>query len=377
MPIGTQRNARALKPEILRNEMVERVDQVERMNAGGDGEYASAMSLFPLVNIDDPSEEWYTMDGVRSPMQATSFSSESPLGTLDLPEKENLTIQSYKKKYRPDKGAETELDGTPFSLYQRAASVLRTEIFLTREQITWQGDDHIEGLIGQDGTSPHSDVAANGYVDTPAVSWSDAATATPYQDISDAAYNVLNNGRMFGDGSAEPVMLTSPSVNRDMKNTDDMLDRIINTRIGAVGDDDVRDIIDDDISAVQKVLVYLPRRNANGELIDEAGNVVDDPDDAAHDNVLEPWDPAQSRNIRHVIFMRPGAGTAYIPWFSERLLERSSQAPDPGSISVDDANGFFTQVWAEEDPISTNFKAAQEIGFHIQRPENIAILRDV
>lgn len=376
-PIATQQNARDVKPEILRNEIVENVDQIERVQAGGDGQYASAMSLFPLVNIDDPDEEWYTMDGVRGPMSAVSFSSESPLGTLDLPDKDSLEIQSYKKKYRPDKGAETELSSTPFSVYQRAASVLRTEIFLTREQVTWRGDRHIDGLIGQYGTDPHDDVSADGFVNTSLTAWSDSANATPYDDITEAAYQVMNNGRMFGGNQAEPVMLVTPSINRDLKQTTDMEDRIINTRIGAVGDDDIRDIIDDDIASVQKVLVYLPRKDADGNYIDETGTIVDDPDDAAQDNVLEPYDPVSDAQIRHVIFIRPGAGTCFVPWFSERLLERSSAAPDPGTISIDDNNGFFTQVWNESDPLTTNFKAAQSIGFHIQRGENIAILSDV
>lgn len=377
MPTATQRNAQNLKPEILRNEIVEYVDQIERVQAGGDGEYASAMSLFPLVNIDDPDEEWYTMDGVRGPMEATSFSSESPLGTLDLPSKDSLAIQAYKKKYRPNKGAETELAGGPYSLYQRAAAVLRSEIFLTREQITWRGDDHVEGLIGQTGQDAHSEVVSDGFVNTPTTSWDDQGTAEPYDDITEAAYRILNNGRMFGGQQGAPTMLLSPSVNRDMKQTDDLRDRIINTRIGAVGDQDVMDIIDDDLDSIQKVLVYLPRTNADGNYIDESGTEVDDPDDAAHDNILEPYDPSLDRQVRNVIFMRPGAGTAFVPWFSERLLERASEAPDPGNIALDDSNGFFTQVWNEPDPIGTNFKAAQEIGFHIQRGENVAILQDV
>lgn len=377
MPIATQQNARDLKPEILRNEIVEYVDQMERIQAGGDGQYASAMSIFPMVNIDDPDDEWYTMDGVRSPMRATSFTSESPLGTLDLPDRDNVEVQAYKKKYRPNKGAETELSNTPFSLYQRAATVLRMEIFLTREQITWRGDRNVEGLVGEEGDDAHSQVVSDGYVDTPAASWDDETAATPYNDITDAGYEVFNNGRIFGDGDAAPAMLISPSANRDMKQTEDMENRIINTRIGAVSDSDVMDIVDDDIGMTQTVLVYIPRTNASGEYIDEAGTVVDDPDDAAQDNILEPYNAAEGRNIRNVVFMRPGAGTAFVPWFSERLLEHSMSAPEPGSVSVDDSNGFFTQVWNDHDPITTNFKAAQEIGFHVQRGENIAILQDV
>jgi len=375
MPLPTQSNARDLKPEILRNEIVENVDQMERVEAGGDERFASAMSVFPLVNLDDPDEAWYTMDGVRGPMSATAYGAESPLGTLDMPSKDGVEIQSYKKKYRPDKGAETEFDDTPYSLYRRAAAVLRTEIFLTREMLTWQGDDEIDGLQGSDGKSPHDDIPSDHLI-TPSAAWSDSANAQPYDELTNGAFEVINNGRFVGD-QALPYIYGSPSAIRDMKQTEDMEGRIQNVQIKSVGDEDVERLIDDEIAGLRKVMVYLPRTNANGEFIDESGTVVDDPDDAAHDNVLEPYDPATDSTTRNVIIGRPGAGSAFIPWFGDRLLERATNAPDPGNISVDSQNGFFTQVWNDNDPIQPNFKAAQELGFKLMRGENWAMITDV
>lgn len=374
-PIATQSNARDIKPEVLRNEIIENVDQMERIEAGGDGEFASAMSVFPLVNLDDPDEEWYVMDGVRGPMDAVAYGSESPLGTLDLPSREGVAVQSYKKKYRPDKGTETELSDSPYSVYRRAAAVLRMELFLTREQITWRGDPNVEGLIGQTGTNAHSDIPAD-HVFTGLTPWSDSANATPYTDLTNAAYEVINNGRLFA-GQATPTVFASPSSMRDLKQTADMEDRIANVRIKSVSTDDVQDLVDEEIGGFRRVMVYVPRRNANGEYVDETGTVVDDPDDAAHDNILDPYDPGTDTQVRNVIIMRQGAGTAFIPWFLGRLLERANNAPEPGNVSVDQNNGFFTQVWTDQDPIETNFKAAQEIGLKVMRGENIAILQDV
>lgn len=377
MPPATQRNARNLKPEILRNEIVEYVDQMERVEAGGDGQHASAMSEFPLINLDDPDEQWWTMDGARDAMPSASYGAESPIGTLDTPDKDSHEVFSYKRKYRPDKGAETEFSETPFSLYSRAASVLRMEIFLRRELITWRGDNNINGLTGQYGTNPHPDIAAAGHVINPATAWSDPVNSRPYNDLTDAGFEVINNG-MLGE-TGDPTLYVSPGTLRDIKQSQDMEDRVSGVRVRSIDQDTILELIDEYIGQIRTVLVYLPRRNANGDLLDEAGNIVDNVDDAAMDNILEPYDPtaATPGKVRNAIVARPGGGSAYIPWFSDRLLERASNAPDPGSFSIDNQNGFFTQVWNEHDPIMPNFKAAQEIGFNILRPKNFAIIHNI
>ncbi len=370
----TQRNARELRPDVLRNEIIEFVDQMERIEVDTDNRYASALTEFPLVDLDHPEQEWYVMDGVRSPLKGVSYSAESPVGSLDMPERDEVTVQAYKKKYRPDKGAETEFSQTPFSLYMRAAAVLRTEIFLTREQITWRGDEYVDGLIGQFGDSPHEDIPTDHVFDS-LTAWSDSTNSTPYQDLLDAAYEVRNNGVFFGE--AEPNVYAPPSVLRDAKRSDDMEQRLQGVQLKSVTTGDIQRLVDEEIGEIKEVLVYVPRTNAEGRYLDADGNVVDDADEAVQDNILEPFDPATSSVIRNVVIGRPGAASAYIPWFSERLLERADNAPDPGEISVDDANGFFTQTWNDHDPITPNFKAGQEIGFKIQRGDNWAVLNGV
>lgn len=371
----TPLEAKGLTPEVLRNEIVQNVDQMERIQVGNGDGFASAMSTFPLVNLDDPDEGYYTVGGVRGPMNSTKRDAESPIGTLDLPSKQNVDTEPYKKKYNPEKGTETALKDAPFSMFSRAASVLRLELFLTREQITWRGDSAVDGLIGQHGTSAHPAIPT-GNVDTPATAWSDQANATIYKDMANIAHGVKTNGRLFTEQSM-PYAFVGPDVMRDMRLNDDLQSRLSANRNKNLGVEDLNSVLTDDIAGVQQVMVYVPRTNANGEMIDDAGNVVDDADDAALDNILEPWDPAAGAKKRNVVIGRPGAGSAFIPWFGDALAEHATNVPPSGRIAVDNDNGFITQIWSTNDPVTSWFKAMQEVGFHLQTPENWAVLQNV
>lgn len=377
---ATLSDAKNLTPEVLRNEIVREVDQMDRIEAGQQQQFASALSVFPAVNLSDPTEAWFTMGGVRAPMDSAALTSESPLGTLDLPSKEDVTTEHYKKKYAPEKGVETEMEDTPFSLFARAAEVLRTELFLTREQITWRGDESVDGLIGQYGTTAHPDLPAD-HVASAGTAWSDTVNSTPYDDITNLAFEVIDNGMLFGDGmqnpSGAPDLFVSPGVMRDLRQNDDLESRVDGIRIKALGRDDVMTILGNDINAIREVRVYVPRTNANGEPIDDTGTVVDDYDDAEKDNILEPYDPGTSSVNRNVVIGAPGAGSAFIPWFSDQLAERANDAPSTSQVSMDDQNGFITQMWTSDDPIQSYFKAMQSIGFHLQREENWAVLQGV
>lgn len=371
---ATVSNARELGPEVLRNEIVEKVDQMERIEMGDNQQYVSAMSMFPMVNLDDPDEAYYTMGGATGPMSPVDITSESPVGQLDLPSKESVEITSYKKKYIPDKGVETHLSNTtPFSLFTRAASQLRKDIFITREQVAWRGDEVIDGMVGQFGDDPHPDIK---YAETPDFSW-DTDDATVYDDISDLAFEIWDNGLFTNGEPAKPLVIAPPSAVRDARQNPDMEDRVSGVQVRSLSTGDVESLLEDEIGGIRQCLVNLPRQNEAGEYIDEDGEVVDNIDDAAFDNALEPYDPATGEKNRNVIIGRPGVNSAYMPWFSDRLLERAEQAADPGSISVDNSNGFFTQVWNSNDPITANFKAGQEIGLEIHTPENWALLQDV
>lgn len=374
MTEATISNADLLKPEVIRNEIVETVDQMQRVEMGDGSQYASAMSEFPVVNLDDPGESYYTYDGVTGRMRPTAFDAESPVGSIDLPDRREVTIESYKKKYNPNKGTETTLNsgqGVPFSVFSRAVSLLRAKIFLTREQIAWRGDEAVDGLIGQYGTSPHPEIE---HVTQVGTGWNDATNAESYTDISDAAFDVVNNG-FLGDGPVMPNLYVGPTTLRDLKQTEAMQNRLPSTRYQNVNNDALAQIVSDDVSNIIPVMVYTPREDDGGNYLDEEGNIVQDADDAATDNILEPFDPATGEIQRNAVLGRPGAGSAYFVWFLDRLLEREGSVP--GQMSVDQNNGFFSQVWSTADPIGTYMAAKQEIGFHIERGSNFAVLQGV
>lgn len=369
------READLLRPEVIRNEIESTSDQMERINLG-DG-FASAQNTFPLVNLSDPSEAWYTFGGSAGPMSPTAFDAESPVGTIGVPDTDRLELQSYKEKFNPDKGAETHFGrNTPYSVFARAVQKLQQKIYLTREQITWRGDSAVDGLIGQFGTTPHPELDSSTVI-TNGTAWSDSVNATPIDEIDSISYETTSNG-FFGQGvPAAPTLYASPSVLRDLKQTDQMRDVLGANDMQRVTTDAVNEIFDEDIGGIQKVMVQLPRTNADGNYIDDAGNVVDDIDDAAHDNVLEPYDPGAGTQVRNVIIGRMGPGTAFLPWNLDRLTERMEGAEVKGDVAIQNNEGYFVQRWSDEDPIASWIKGAMELGFHVRRPENVGIISGV
>ena len=372
MPPASVRQADLLKPETIRNEIEQTSDQMERINLG-EG-YASAQNTFPLVNLDDPTDAWYTFGGSAGPMAPTAYDAESPIGSLEVPDKESINIQSYKEKFNPDKGAEQAFGNTPYSVFARAVQKLQQKIYLTREQISWRGDSKLDGLIGQYGTSPHPEIETT---ITGGVAWSDSANATPIDEIDQINYETTANG-FFGQGvPAAPTMYISPSVLRDLKQTDQMQNVLSANDMQRVTTDAVNEVFDEEIGGIQRVMVQMPRQDANGNYIDENGNVVEDIDDAAHDNVLEPYDPGQAANVRNVVIGRMGPGTAYFPWFLDRLTERMEGADLRGEVSINANDGYFVQRWSDEDPITSWLKGAMEVGFHVRRGENLGVIQGV
>ena len=372
---ATVSNADLLRPEVVRNQMVETADQMERIEMGDQQGYASAMSTFPMVNLDDPREAYYTYDGVTDAMPPTGFDAEGELMSVDLPDKENVEIEGYKQRFNPKRGIETHTSGLPFSVYRRGVSKLNTKIWLTRELVAWRGDESIDGLIGRFGNSAHPDVDADGTVTAVSTGWDDSANATPYSDIEDAAFGIVNNGRMTG-GQVQPTVFVGPTTLRDAKQTEDMEGRLPTDRYQRVTDEAIADILSDDVMDVRTVLVYYPRTNADGEFIDENDNVVDDATEAAHDNILEPYDPVNDVVRRNAVIGRPGAGSAYFPWMLDRLTEDVGPGDLPGEMSVDEQNGFLAHVYKDFSR-NTYVSAEQEIGFEVQRGENWAILSGV
>lgn len=373
---ATAHEADLLRPEVIRNEVVEKVDQMERIQLSeGDG-FASALNTFPVINLDDPDEAYYTFDGMVNRMQPTSAESESPIGTLEIPDKEDVETQSYKEKFNPSKTADRKFDNTAYSLFQRAVQKIQMKIYLTREIVSWRGDEALDGLIGQHGTEAHSAIPSDHVIDV-GTAWSDSTNATPIDELGSLAYETTANG-FYGEGvPPQPTAYMSPSVMRDLKSANQLDDRLSGVRIQSLDRETIGEIVDEDIGAIRRVMVEVPREDADGNLIDEDGNIVDEPDDAASDNILEPYDPATDSTVRNVVVGRAGPASAYFPFFLDDLTNTMDQVDIPGQLAIEQNEGFFVQRKGDWDPIGSWLKGAQDIGFHVERGENFGVLRGV
>jgi hypothetical protein len=313
-------------------------------------------------------------------MQHVPYDAESPIGTLgDITEKD-ITTKGYKKKLAPEKETDAKLNSERqiLSLYQWAANQLRTELFLTREQVCWQGDDVTDGFIGTDGASAHDDIPSD-HVLTPGTAFSDHANSTPYDELSMASYLIANSDQGFYDMDApmDPVAYVSPSVWRDLKLNNDMSDRFSGVEVRGLTGEQVRRLVDSEIPNIREVRVKLPRTDSNGNYVDDQGNIVDDVDDAVYDNVLEPHDG--SDNVRNIVIGTPGPQSAFIPFFGENLGDFDDPtAPDLDTgFATDMQRGFMTQTWMSHDPATTWLKAMQDISFHLHLPEHWVVIQDI
>lgn len=362
----TLQNANLNSPEALMNTIVRRINQLE------DDARLITNDVFPLVELSDVEEKHFTMDGMRTGMTRTAIASESPVGDVERLGERDVTVETYKKKIQPEKGVNTSLNSQEeiLNLFNAVADALMEDVLLTRARIAWRGDDHVEGLIGAEGTDAHSEIPST-HIATPGTAYSDTANATPITDFVDAEFRITDDGSALGQ-AGQITAYVSPSVLKDLKLNDDIQEQYENVR--ALSEDQLADALQ--LDGFQVVRTKITRTNADGEPIDSDGNVVEDPQDAARDNVLEPYDAGAETNRRNVVVMAPGQPTAFQPWFLDRLAEHGDAAPS-GDVSIDATNGWMTQTWTENDPLVTWFKAAQEVGFHVMRGENIYVVQDI
>jgi hypothetical protein len=329
--------------------------------------------IFPLVELSDSTETYFTHDGLRTGMEQTALGSESPVGDIEDLGTDDVSVRTYKKKIQADKGADTELNSEQeiLNLYETIVAALREDIVMARAKVAWHGDGDVDGIIGSDGATAHPDLESN-HVITPATAYSDTANATPLTDFLDSEERINQDGGDLGAAGAITAYVT-PSELTDLKQNDDLTGKYRD--IAALSDDQVADALQ--VDRIQTVRTQMPRTNADGELVDDAGNAVEDPANAARDNVLEPWDAGAGTNRRNIVIMAPGQETAFMPWFADRLAERASGVDPTGDFSVDMTNGFLSQTWTQPDPAVSWFKVAQEIGFHVRRPGNIVVIQDI
>jgi len=373
------KKAGLLSPKTLREEIVQDIDQMDEIQGEN---VASANSEFAAVDLDAPEENYFQIGGAVAPMREVDRAAESPIGTLGDINQKDITTYSFKEKLAPEKETDAKLNSEReiLSLYRWGANQLRASLFLTREQVTWRGTGSVDGFIGQDGQSPHSDIPVDNVID-PDYAYSDRANSTPYQNFSYASYllNEADQTFMNSQVTSDAVGYVSPSAWHDIKNNDDMKARFSGVEVRGLSGSQVRRLVDEEIPEIRMVKVKLPRQDANGNYLDEAGNIVEDVDNAAMDNVLEPYDPAAGEQVRNIVIGRPGPGSAFLPWFGENMgaFDEPDAPSTDGGFAVDENRGFGTQTWIGDDPAVTWLKGFQDIGFHLMLPEQWVVIRDI
>lgn len=373
------KKAGLLSPKTLREEIVQDIDQMDEIQGEN---VASANSEFAAVDLDAPEENYFQIGGAVAPMREVDRAAESPIGTLGDINQKDITTYSFKEKLAPEKETDAKLNSEReiLSLYRWGANQLRASLFLTREQVTWRGTGSVDGFIGQDGQSPHGDIPTSNVID-PDYAYSDRGQSTPYQNFSYASYllNEADQTFMNSQVTSDAVGYVSPSAWHDIKNNDDMKARFSGVEVRGLSGSQVRRLVDEEIPEIRMVKVKLPRQDANGNYLDEAGNIVEDVDNAAMDNVLEPYDPDAGEQVRNIVIGRPGPGSAFLPWFGENMgaFDEPDAPSTDGGFAVDENRGFGTQTWIGDDPAVTWLKGFQDIGFHLMLPEQWVVIRDV
>lgn len=360
----TLQDANLHQPEALMNRIVRQINQME------DDARLVTNDIFPLVELSDTTEKHFTQDGIRVGMNRTAIGAESPIGDIEGLGERDVTVDTYKKKIQPDKGVNTELNSQAeiLNLFNATADALMEDVLLTRARIAWRGDNAVDGLIGPDGLSVHSQIPSD-HVATPSTAYSNTSNSTPITDMVDAEFRINEDGSALGRAGPMTAYM-SPSVLRDLKLNNDIQSEYDNVR--ALTQDQLADAFQ--LDRIRLVRTQLVRTNANGEPVDDSGNTVSDVTNAARDNVLEPHDGTD--NTRNIVIGAPGQVSGFMPWFLDRLAERGDAVPN-GDVSVDATNGWMTQTWTENDPMATWFKAAQEFGFHVTRGENWYVIQDI
>ncbi|SEH60540.1 hypothetical protein SAMN05192561_11212 [Halopenitus malekzadehii] len=379
MPELEFKKAGLLSPKTLREEIVQDIDQMEQMQEDG---VADANGLFPAVNLDAPEESYFTIGGAIAAMSEVDRAAESPISALGDINEKDISTYSFKEKIAPEKETDAKLnsDQQILSLYRWGANQLRAALFLTRNKVAFQATRSVDGFLGTDGDTIHPDIPTANVIN-PNNQYSDRANSTPYENFSYASYLLSEADQTYMNAmvSGDPTALVTPSIWHDIKNNEDMKGRFSGVEVRGLTGSQVRRLVDEEIPNIQVVKVKLPREDANGNFLDEDGNIVNDVDDAAMDNVLEPYDPVAGEQRRNIIIGRPGVESAFLAWYGDNMGEFDEpDAPSTdGGFAVDNDRGFGTQTWMSQDPRVTWLKAFQDIGFHIMLPEHWVIINDV
>lgn len=367
----TLQQADTLSPDTARNQIVESIAQLETRGP-------SIADVLPPIVLTDSAETYYRRNGHVLHQLKTDLHAESPVTDQEDLSTDEYNVDSYKSKISPEKGADFELN-TQFDLlnaFDDAIEILRRQLMLTREQVGWQGLQGTEGLIGEDGDNQHSGLATE-HVITGATAFSNHSSSTPQDQFQIATGEIDQDGTMLNE-APQVTGYVSPTVMEDLKRNDDIQSRFSGVEVQGLTQEQVASILP--IDNLEVVYTKTVRTNDNYEPIDSSDNVVTDRDNAILDNVLEPYDYADTTTRRNIVIGTAGdEEVGGMPVLTDRLsnvVERSGQDP-LGDFSVDESLGFVMQSWFDPDPSVTWFKIAQEVGVELVRPENWAIIQDI
>lgn len=367
----TLSRADELSPETVRNQIVRDLNQLDTRGP-------SIADVMPTIVLTDSEETYYRSNSGVLPMRQTALSAEAPIGDTEDLSKDQYSVDTFQKKRSPERGADFELntDEDLLNAFNWCVDQLQRELRITRELAGWRGLDDVDGLIGPDGQTAHPALDSS-HVLTPATAFSDTANSTPQNVFHDADELVDTEGTLLDQMSA-PTTYVPPSVMTDLKKNEDLQDRFTGVGTQGLTENQVANILP--VDNIQKVYTKVIRTNADGQPIDENGNVVEERENAVKDNILEPYDPDAGTTRRNIVFGTGGdARSAGMPVLTDRLdniVQRGGEEPT-GSWSVDTSMGFVTQSWWNEDPPQTWYKVAQEIGVEMVRPENWVVIQDI
>lgn len=367
----TLSRADELSPQTVRNQIVRDLSQLQTRGPRID-------DVLPTIVLEDSEETYYRMDSAALPMRQTALNAEAPIGDTEDLSEDQYSVDTFKKKRSPERGADFELntDEDLLNAFQWCVNQLERELRMTREIAGWQGLDDVDGLIGEDGQTAHPSFSTD-HVLTPGTAFSDHANSNPQDHFHEADFLIDNDGLMLDEMPA-PTAYVPPSVMQDLKQNDDLESRFSGVAVQGLTEEQVANVLP--IDNIQTVYTQKVRTNDAGQPIDENDDVVEDRSNAVKDNILEPYDFSAGTQRRNIVFATAGdAAAGGMPVLTDRLdniVQRGDESPN-GSWAVDNTLGFITQSWWEEDPASTWYKIAQEFGVEIVRPENWVVIQDI
>lgn len=360
-------DAKEISPKRVLNRIVRQIN-----NLDDDRSYLMN-NAFPLMQMGDSEAFYQQQRGLRSAMPGSSLVSESPVAGLEELEQDNVDISTLKEKISPEKalGAELNSQQEILDVAQYVSDALMTDAMNARSLMAWQGYNNTDGMIGKDGLTAHPDLDAE-HVIKPSSQFSDFANSQPY-DVFQTAMEEIS---LDGDTSGNVTPLTAympPSLYWDMKRNDNLESRFTAVQQTIDSPEELASVLT--VPEVQTLHTETARVNGNGEPLDEQGNIVP-VDEAVADNVLAPYDHTNDQVNRNIVIGHFGMDSGVMPWYTDRLAAHIGSAPS-GMWDVDTNLGMLVQGWTEHDPAISWRKIAQEVGLHLFRPDNYAVIQDV